>query len=218
MKKYFITGLALILPLTVTVLILVFLIDILTEPFVDIVKALFFHFKSFLGPMAKHPKVLLFVGRVFVLVLMAITIFLLGFLARRFFFSWIHTIVTKILERIPFVRRIYRTTREVTKSIFAGKTRPFSNPVMIPFPDHQSVAMGFQTGSAPTVCGNGLKSVFIPTAPHPISGFVVISRDQDITPLDISAEDVLKFLVSCGTVHPGEKRDPDSSDPRKIKP
>ncbi|MCB1117060.1 MAG: DUF502 domain-containing protein [Chlamydiia bacterium] len=218
MKKYFITGLALILPLTVTILVLMFLLDILTEPFVDIVKALFLHFKSFLGPMSKHPKVLLFVGRVCVLVLMIVSIFLLGFLARRFFFSWIHTTVTKILERIPFVRRIYRVTREITKSVLAGKNKPFSNPVMIPFPDGHSVAMGFKTGEAPAVCGSDLKSVFIPTAPHPISGFVIISRDKDIIPLDISAEDVLKFLVSCGTVHPGEKHDSGSSDPRQIKP
>lgn len=212
MKKYFLTGLALILPLALTAIILIFVVDVLTEPFVGLVKALFTHFKDVLGPLYRHPKLLLFVGRLTVLVLMALTILILGFIGRRFFFAYIHNMVSAIFSRIPFVRRIYRLTKEVTKSVLATDKKPFSNPVITSFPNRKSMAMGFQTGVAPTACGSGLKSVFIPTAPHPISGFIVLTKDEDITPLDVSAEDVLKFLVSCGTIHPGEKRDTSVAD------
>ena len=215
MKKYFLTGLVLILPLAVTILVLVFVLDLLTEPFVGLVKDLFLAFHEQLGPLTKHPKMLLFIGRVTVLILMLLTIFFLGFLGRRFFFKYLHGKMNALLERIPIVRRIYRITREITKSVFAEDKRPFGNPVYIPFPNMRSVAIGFQTGPVPKAAemeGIELKSVFIPTAPHPISGFVLLTRNEDITKLDISAEEILKFLVSCGTYHFEENHVPSPTD------
>ncbi len=208
MKKYFFTGLVLILPLTVTIIILVFVLDLLTEPFVGFVKDLFLAFSDQLGPLTKHPKLLLFIGRVTVLLLMLLTIFILGFLGRRFFFKYLHEKMSSILERIPIVRRVYRITREITKSVLSGEKKPFSNPVYIPFPHSRSVAIGFETGPVPKkaeIEGIDLQSVFVPTAPHPISGFVLLTRKDDINPLDIRAEEILKFLVSCGTYHFEEK-------------
>ncbi|MCP5508815.1 MAG: DUF502 domain-containing protein [Chlamydiales bacterium] len=215
MKKYFFTGLVLILPLTVTVILLVFVLDLLTEPFVGMVKDLFLTFKHQLGPLTKHPKLLLFIGRVTVLLLMLISIFFLGFLGRRFFFKYLHEKMNAILERIPIVRRVYRITREITKSVLSGDKKPFGKPVYIPFPHTRSVAIGFETGHVPKEAemeGIELRSVFIPTAPHPISGFVLLTRKDDISPLDISAEEILKFLVSCGTYHFEEKNAPGHAD------
>ena len=221
MKKYFFTGLVLILPLTVTVIVLVFVLDLLTEPFVGFVKDLFLTFSDQLGPLTKHPKLLLFIGRLTVLVLMLLTIFILGFLGRRFFFKYLHEKMNSILERIPIVRRVYRVTREITKSVLAGEKKPFGNPVYIPFPHARSVAIGFQTGPVPKEAemeGVDLKSVFVPTAPHPISGFVLLTRTDDINPLDIRAEEILKFLVSCGTYHFEDKNAKSHADSGADKP
>ena len=213
MKKYFFTGLVIILPLALTIIILAFILDLLTEPFVDLVKALFAYYKEFLGPLYDHPKLLLLVGRLTVLLLMCITIFILGILGRWFFFRYFHNKLNAILERIPIIRRIYRVTREITKSVFGENKKPFGKPVMIPFPHPQSIALGFETGGVPAgVPDEDMRSVFVPTSPHPISGFVLLTRSSDISTLPITPEEVLKFLVSCGTFHPGEKHVASTTD------
>lgn len=216
MKKYFFTGLVIILPLALTVIILAFVLDLLTEPFVGFVKALFTQYKAFLGPLYSHPKLLLFVGRLTVLVLMLMTIFVLGVLGRWFFFRYFHNKLNTLLERIPIIRRVYRLTREITKSVFGENKKPFGKPVMIPFPHPQSIALGFETGDAPEGMPEAnMRSVFVPTSPHPISGFVLLTRSRDISTLPITPEEVLKFLVSCGTFQPGEKNVASAVDPCK---
>ena len=216
MKKYFFTGLVIILPLALTVIILGFVLDLLTEPFVGLVKALFTQYKDFLGPLYAHPKLLLFDGRLNVLLLIVLTIFVLGIFGRWFFFRYFHNKLNGLLERIPIIRRVYRLTREITKSVFAADKKPFGKPVMIPFPHPQSVALGFETGGVPEgVPRENMRSVFVPTSPHPISGFVLITRSEDISTLPITPEEVLKFLVSCGTFHPGEKNVASPIDSRK---
>ena len=111
--------------------------------------------------------------------------------------------------RLPFIKAVYRISKEVTGAIFTQNTKTFQKTVIIPFPHAEAYSLGFFTGQAPPACMKAIpgieQSVFVPTSPHPLSGYMLLSPKKNIVDVDISVEDAFKFLLSCGAVHPGEK-------------
>lgn len=212
MKKYFITGLATLLPLTVTLIVVIWIIKLLTAPFVGLVEDFFHQFDAQLYQFTTHKDLFLWTSRIIALILLAIFIFLLGFCTQKLFFSYFVNLTNRIFERIPLVRIIYRTTREVSHAVFNKTENLFKKCVLVKFPHSKAHALGFQTAKAPeeiqkklTDCEN-VHSVFIPTAPHPISGFLLMMEKEQIKEVDLKGDELLKFLVSCGLFDPEEKK------------
>lgn len=208
MKKLFVTGLIILLPIAITILVVTFLIDTLTAPFDGLIQVML----SWLGEksieLQKHTKILHFIIRILTLIFLFFVIILLGLLARRYLFKLMIRYTHFIFEKLPGVRYIYRLTKEVTQQFLDEKQKPFKNPVLLPFPSEKSRALGFKTAPVPRGMKTKLKgfdnawSVFVPTSPHPISGFVLITKEEDTSSIPINAEDLLKFLVSCGIFDP----------------
>ena len=81
--------------------------------------------------------------------------------------------------------------------------------MLIPFPNDETYAVGFVTGDTPEVLKEGSLpltdfAIFVPTAPHPMSGYVLLAPKKIVRHVDVSVEDAFKFLISCGVIHPGE--------------
>ncbi len=161
-----------------------------------------------------HPA-LLFVSRLAVLVIIVFLIVVLGFVAQRILFKWLINLMHKLFLKIPIVKSIYRITTEIIKPLFSPGAKPFKKTVALDFPHEDARALGFLTGDVPESMekparekkgDSDLKSVFLPTAPHPISGFLLITSQSKLEDIDISIEDVFKILVSCGTYHPGKQQ------------
>ncbi len=210
MKKTFLAGLAILLPITITIVIVVFIVDLLTAPFAGLVSDFITgHGLTELG--ARHKYILLFVSRIIVLILLFFLTLFLGFLGRRIFFSWFIKLTDKIFAKIPIIKTIYRISREVSSSVFTEKKKEFfKGTVTVPFPHEKSRAMGLLSGNPPEEVNQKkqeLQSVFIPTAPHPISGFLVMYHKDEVKKTDIETEDLFKFLLSCGIYHPDEEKD-----------
>lgn len=211
MKKYFLTGMILLLPLALTIIIVVFLVDLFTDPFVEVVS-------DFLTPIAPIPilnssEFLHFFARIIILISLTFFLILLGFLARRFFFKsliqWMHS----LMSRIPMVRSIYSVSKDLLGAIFTDKgKKAFTRTLLVPFPSKKSYCAAFQSGSVPSVCQEKVKkelvSVFVPTAPHPISGYLVLIEKDAIVETTMTKEEVLKFTVSCGVICPERKKEP----------
>jgi uncharacterized membrane protein len=112
-----------------------------------------------------------------------------------------------VLYKIPFINTVYKVSRDIFTAIFSsdGK-KAFKRPVMIPFPCKPNFCLGFEAGQVAEECQQKvnvpLTSVFAPTAPHPISGFLFLIPTADVHSIDMSNEEVVKFLVSCGTILP----------------
>jgi uncharacterized membrane protein len=208
MKRCFLTGLIILLPIALTVIIVVYLFDLFTTPFAGAIEAAILSYEAGRGlSAAHHASIVLFVSRIIALLLLVGLIFLLGFLGQRYFFHSFTRIGNRLLLRIPVVKTIYRISREVTKALFAGDKKTFRQTVLIPFPKQDTYALGFVTGNIPEGLRTALLqtgvSVFVPTAPHPLSGFLLLSAPQETHSLDVTVEDAFKFLVSCGTFQPG---------------
>lgn len=216
MKKYIFTGLITLLPVALTVLIINYFFDLFTDPFLGGVKNLLTSYTQANEPaLAHHDAILLFLSRVIVLILLFLLVLLLGFLGRKFFMDTLLSLTNKIFLRIPVVKTIYKMIKEITKATFSQEEKTFKQTVLIPFPSSQTHALGFITGEVPPAIKklvvNAEYAIFVPTSPHPISGFLLMAPKKQITEVDISTEDVFKFLLSCGMVQPGE-------EPKKTEP
>ncbi len=207
MRKYFIPGLILLLPLALTLMILFFIINILTRPFIGIVSqvmkslGLFEHGFFFLNP----EQVQLIVGEIFILAVIFFFVVLLGVFTRWIFAHYIIRFGEYVLNRIPFVRSIYKTFQDVIKTVFTNKTSAFKQVVLVPFPNKGTYTVGLVTRERvtqlhPTIT-HELVAVFVPTTPNPTSGFLMMFPPQDLVHIDMSVEEAFKYIVSCGVVY-----------------
>ena len=205
MKKYFITGMILLLPIALTLAIVMFLVNILTQPFVGIVKAILTHYGLFENGLLflSADQVQRYFSQLIILILLFFLTVGLGFLARWFFFHYLIQLWNLILNRIPFVRSVYKTCQDLISTVFAGTSGSFKQVVLVPFPSKETLSVGFVTReNIPSTSPGGqpLTAVFVPTAPNPTSGFLMLFEEKEITYTDMSVENAFKYVVSCGIV------------------
>lgn len=208
MKKYFITGLVILLPLAVTVAIVVFTVNFLTKPFIGLVSEFLKDFnlvnKGFL--FLSREQVVLYGSKLLILICLFLFTILLGLIARWFFFKALLNLSDKILHKIPLVNKVYKTTQEIIKTIFVTDKSSFKQVVMVPFPKEGSYVMGLVSRESPKVCcektGSQLYSVLVPTTPNPTTGFLLMYKKEDMIFLDLKPEHAIKYIVSCGVITP----------------
>lgn len=211
MKKHFITGLVILLPLTVTILVLGFLIRFLTQPFVGLVSTFLAKLNIvnrgflFLSP----EQLLKYTSQLLILVTLFLITLFLGMITRYFFINALFRLGDKILHRIPIVNTVYKTTQEIIKTLFASDKNSFKQVVMAPFPNPGAYMLGLVSREAPPVCSKGandeLISVLIPTTPNPTTGFLIMFKKSELIYLNMKPEEAVKCIVSCGVIHPGNQ-------------
>ncbi|CCB85877.1 MULTISPECIES: DUF502 domain-containing protein [Parachlamydia] len=206
MKKSFITGLVIILPLATTLFIVAFAFNFLTGPFAGVLYPLFNYYhlfnEGFLFLSAEQTRQ--YVSQLLVLLFLFSFTLALGAIARWFFVHYLIQFWDLILYRIPIVRTIYKTCQDVMKTIFTSETKSFKQVVMVPFPNPESFALGLVTKEdLPGLGvnqGSTLVAVFIPTTPNPTSGFLLMLKKEDVVYLDMKVEDAFKYIISCGVI------------------
>jgi uncharacterized membrane protein len=213
MRKTLITGFITLLPIVVTIMIISWMFDFLTSPFFGAMEHLVVAIEKSLGvSLEKHHLLITFITRLLVLVAIFLMILLLGFFGRKFFVKFLLKMVNKILLKIPFVGTIYRLTKDVASATFSPEEKTFKETVLVPFLSSETHALGFVTGEIPKALKDVIQeadvTVFVPTAPHPISGFMLMTPKKMAIPVDMSTEDTFKFLFSCGMIHPKEGQSP----------
>lgn len=205
MKKYFVTGLVILLPVTMTVYISLFFLNFLTNPFIEFFSPLFesfTHSNSVILFWSAEQFVQYF-SRILILLLLFIAIVFIGILTRHFFLNYLISLSDKIIHKIPLVNTIYKTSKEVIHTIFQDKTNNFKQVVLVPYPCEKTKTLGLVTQSEVGYVDASLKgksAVFVPTTPNPTSGFLLMYDQNQITHLEMSPEDALKMIISCGIV------------------
>jgi uncharacterized membrane protein len=217
MKKYFFTGFITLLPLILTCVIVIWLIDLVTTPFIGLAQDILHHYqKTPYFSLANHEVIIKILSRLFSLLFWVIVIFILGFFSRKFFMrSFLH-LTDRIFSRLPFVKKIYKISHDLTKVVFSENEKTFKQTVLVPFPHKDVFALGFVTSEALPEIFTKLApaieiAVFVPTAPHPMSGFILLTPKCLSYPVEVSVEEAFKFLISCGVIHPMQKNSLKSS-------
>jgi uncharacterized membrane protein len=213
MRKYFSTGLIILLPFGLTVWIVHYLFDLFTNPVFNLLEKTTLWLEKTQGLTELHHETLVtFLSRITALVLTFLFIIALGYLARKFFFKDLLKLTNQVIFRIPVVGAIYRLTKDLTKAMLSTEQKTFKETILIPFPSPETYSVGFITGDVPDVLKkvipNADITVFVPTAPHPISGYVLFCSKSATHAVDISVEETFKFLLSCGMIQPGEPTPP----------
>jgi len=187
LRRYFLTGLVALLPVGLSAYVL-------WHAFNGLDRLLGQFFEMLLG--FRVP------GAGFVaLVLLILGI---GAVAHNFVGRRLIRVVEDFVIRIPFVRWIYRTTKELSTAVLQDRSTSFRKVVLVEFPYRGVYSIGFQTSDSANevsaFTGKRLLSVFVPTAPNPMSGYVILFPEEDITPLPMSVDDGLRFVISAGAL------------------
>jgi uncharacterized membrane protein len=194
LKRYFITGLLIWLPLAVTLWVLDIILATLDRTLL-------------LLPGDWHPDRLLgFHIPGFGLILTVLVVLLTGLLARNIIGRRLVLWWEGLLARIPIVRSIYSSVKQVSDTMLSPKGNAFRKAVLIQFPQPGHWSIGLVVGSpgAPIeqVLGSGVITVFVPTAPNPTSGYTIIVPPSEVREVDVSVDEALRFIVSLGVVTP----------------
>ena len=190
LRRQFLAGILVIVPIGVTIWLLVWIftsIDNILQPLVS----------SILGRNIP--------GTGFVI--MVVLVYLVGVIASNIGTRRLVDYGESLLGRVPIVRPIYNSIKQIVDSFSASGKAGFKQVVVVEFPMKGTRTIGFVTNESLDKNGETLLYIFIPTAPNPTSGFLQIVREEDVIHVDTSVGDALKMVVSAGKVLPGEISD-----------
>jgi len=193
LRKYLIAGLLVWLPLAATIVIVKFVIDILDKTILLI------------PPEFRPEAVFGFAIPGFGILVSIAVLIVTGMLAANLFGRRLVGLWEAILGRIPLVRTIYSSVKQVTETLLATKSTAFRKVVLVEFPRKGAWSVGFLTNreviaAAASTSGRDLVSVFVPTTPNPTTGFIMMLPAEDVTELPITVEDGFKYIISMGVV------------------
>lgn len=204
MKRYFITGLLIWVPLGITAWALKFLISTMDQSLL-------------LLPNSLNPETLVGVyipGMGALLTLLVV--FLTGLATTNIIGQRLVVFWEGVLWRIPVVKSIYYGVKQVSDTLFSSQGEAFRKALLVQYPRQGSWTIAFMTGSPGGDVVNHLKgeyvSVYVPTTPNPTSGFFLMMPRSDVIELDMSVDAALKYIISMGVVAPGNgKKHPNPS-------
>jgi uncharacterized membrane protein len=187
-KKQFVAGLLVMVPLIATYFVLRFL---------------FVALDGILDPLVEH-----WLGRRIPGLGAAATIVLIllaGLITTNYLGARLLHAGDRLVAKMPLIRVVYGASRQFIESMTAPSSKAFSEVVLVEYPRTGIYAIGFLSGSTTVVGGGGserLRMVFIPSTPTPFTGWVVLVPEKDVRPIKLTVEEAAKILVSGGLVTP----------------
>lgn len=184
-KLYFVTGIITLLPLVVTILVLVYVYDILFN-ILDIFPS--FHLPYNLGILIN-------------MAIFGIIILLLGIFMDQYFGKRIHShFEERLISRIPVIRLIYGSTKQIIGAFSEREKRGLLKTVFVEYPRKGVYALGFVTKEAERIRGKDMVAVLVPSPPNPISGALIYVEKSELIGANISVKEALKMIASGGLI------------------
>ncbi len=198
-RKWLLAGLLVIVPIAITIWVMEWIISSLDKTLLIL-------------PQAWRPDSVLGVHIPGFGVILAFAILLLvGAVASNFFGKKLVSWWDALLNRIPVVRSIYSSVKQVSDTLFSDSGNAFRKAVLIQWPRPDVWTIAFVTGTPGGDVAQHLQgkngdeyvSIYVPTTPNPTGGYFVMLKKTDCIELSMSVDDALKYIVSMGVVVPG---------------
>ena len=210
MRKYFVTGLLILVPIAITLWVLNLVIGTMDQSLL-------------LLPEKWRPGALIGfhvpgAGAVLTLLFILLVVLLThNYFGKKVVYWW-----ELLLKRIPVVNSIYSSVKQVSDTLLSSSGNAFRKAVLVQYPRQGSWTIAFVTGAPGGDVKNHLVgdyiSVYVPTTPNPTSGFFLMMPKADTIELDMSVDEALKYIVSMGVVAPPDARPaavPDKTAPHR---
>jgi uncharacterized membrane protein len=193
-KKYFITGLLIWIPLAITIWVLKLVVDVLDQSLLLLPAAL--QTERWLGIHIPGLGAILTV----------LIVFLTGVFATNFFGAQLVELWHEILHRIPVVNSIYSSVKQISDTLFSSSGQAFRKALLVQWPREGMWTIAFLTGTP----GGGVAehlpaetiAVYVPTTPNPTGGYFIIVERRHVIELEMSVDQALKYIISMGVVPP----------------
>lgn len=194
MKKYFITGLLIWVPLAITAWVLSMIVRTMDQSLL-------------LLPAAIRPENLLGVYIPGIgAILTVLVVFLTGLVTANIIGQRLIRFWEGVLSRIPVVKSVYYSVKQVSDTLFSSTGEAFRKALLVQYPRTGCWTIAFLTGQPGGDVVNHLTgeyvSVYVPTTPNPTSGFFLMMPRADVIELDMSVDEALKYIISMGVVAP----------------
>jgi uncharacterized membrane protein len=193
-KRYFITGLLIWVPLAITFWVLSLIVGALDQSLRLLPQAI--HPERLLGFAVPGAGAILTLGMIFMTGLLAA-----NFIGQKLVGWW-----EKFLARIPVVNSVYNSVKQVSDTIFSPNGNAFRKAVLVNYPHQDSWTIAFLTGAPGGDVVNHLAgdylSVYVPTTPNPTSGFFLMLPASKVIELEMTVDEALKYIISMGVVAP----------------
>lgn len=197
-KGVFLTGIAAIIPIGVTIYILYLIIGMMN----NLVK--------FIPPRFHPDHFLPFHLPGLGVITTFILIFTVGLVTKSYLGTKLVTFGEKMVSKIPLVRGIYNALKQFVDAVFSDRGQSFKKAVLIEYPRKGLYSIAFVTGvsrgEVQVKTAQRCVNVFVPTTPNPTSGFYIMVPEGDMIPLDMTVEEAFTLVISGGIVSPGDVR------------
>lgn len=208
MRKYFITGLLILVPLAITLWVVNLIIGTMDQSLL-------------LLPARWRPEAMFgFAIPGLGTILTLLIIFFTGLAAHNFIGKRVVHLWESALIRIPVVKTIYSSVKQVSDTLFSSSGNAFRKALLVQYPRQGSWTIAFMTGVPGGDVRNHLHgdyvSIYVPTTPNPTSGFFLMVPRADTIELDMSVDEALKYIVSMGVVSPEHFEKKLIIDPQKV--
>jgi uncharacterized membrane protein len=214
-RKHLITGLLVWMPLAITVWVLLWvlgLMDGLFSWFLGLSQAVLPEaMREGIEALRRVPGL----GVVSLLLVLWLT----GLFVANIFGQWFLHQWNRLLHKIPIVKSIYSSVKQVSDTLFSSSGNAFREAVMVQYPRAGSWTIAFVTGTPSGEVAAHLASphvsVYVPTTPNPTSGFFLMMPRAEVVPLDMSVDEALKYIISMGVVAPPPPAPPRAAAPAR---
>ena len=197
-RRYFVAGLLVWIPLVITLWVLKLLVDLMDQSLLLVPaqfrsEALFgFHVPG--------------MGMILTLAIVLAT----GALAANFFGRKVLALGDRLLQRVPVVRSIYGGVKQISDTLFSPEGKAFRRAVLVRYPHAGAWTVALVTGSpeheVADILGRDQISVFVPTTPNITAGFFLIVPRSETVELDMGVDAALKYIISMGVAEPASRQ------------
>ena len=175
-KNYIFTGIASIIPLTITVWIIQTLFKFFSVPGKYILD--FFISEKMISNYILLEKFYIYLKNISGFLLTILFLYILGVIVKNVIGKKIYQFFEQILSRIPFINKIYTTTKNITNTLSNSKEQTFRKVVLIEYPKDNLWTLAMVTGECKDTKGKEYYNLFVPTTPNPTSGYMIIIRKK----------------------------------------
>ncbi len=197
LRRYFVAGLLVWIPLGITLWVLTLLVDMMDQ--------------SLLLLPGRYRSEALFgfhVPGLGIILTMAIVL-ATGALAANFFGRKLLKLGDAALGHIPIVRSIYGGVKQISDTLFSPEGQAFRRAVLVRYPHAGAWTVALVTGTpeheVADILGTDQISVFVPTTPNITAGFFLMVPRSETVPLEMSVDDALKYIISMGVAEPARR-------------